>query len=223
MKDFCLFIASVFLGLLLTGCCSICANVYIKDMDKCQTMPSFKVPVKFCITNNEKISEYCIRNYPNLFTENCKSAVPLKVSLPNPGKDYILKNIIYCDYDLFTTISALTLGLLPYIHTQERKCFFSIEILSKHISKRFTQKNLIAGNLGILASLFPTGLLFHSSNAVFSGKDWGSDHLSVEVTFNDNYLDAYSKVLLHLLSTVPREEIENYYLSHLAPTVDILK
>lgn len=224
MKDFCLFIASVFLGLLLTGCGSICATVHIEDIDKYQDMPSFKVPVKFCITNNDKISKYCIQNYPNLFISDDISSVNIRVSVPEKEGEFWDR--VYSDINFSFLLSFVSGGIFPAIATNQKKCEFKIKLLSKDIKQEFLQHEQIVSNAGILGLVLPTCQLFSSSDAVFSGRGWGigeSGFWYTKVKFNEAHLETYCRVLLHLLSTIPREEIENYYLSHLAPSVNILK
>ena len=225
MKFFSLVISSVVLVFLLTGCGSICANVYIEDMDKYQNKPSFKVPVKFCIDNNDKISQYCVQKYPDLFTFDSKSAIRIRVSVPDK---FDLYNRVDNQFNFSVLLSFFSCGILPAVSTKTKvkRCDFRIDLPSTHIKQMFDSYELIVSNVGIGGLVLPTCQLFSSSNAVFSGRGWGfgeSGFWYTEVKFTEKKIEAYSKVLLHLLSTVSREQIENYYLSNVAPVVELLR
>ena len=224
MKTFNLFFICVFSGICLTGCGSINASIHIRDMDKCNNVPKYKIPVKFCIVNNKKISDHCIKNYPDLFTGDTGQAVKMSVYLPESPLERI-----YMPMNGTFFLSLLSLGIIPAVGNKEEKCNFEIKLHLDTFGKteqKFVKVTRGTANIGIVGLLLPTCQLFSSRNAVFSGRSWGLGEQGfwyVDENFNEECLPVFCKVILHLLSTIPSEKIVNHYISNIAPPVELLK
>lgn len=212
---FYLCIPLLFLSYLCVGCKH--TNVYIEGIEQCTNEPSYRVPIKFCITNNVIVSDYCVKNYPHLFTNDSEAAIPMTIEAPWGRKDAVAANE---NIGFTFALSFCSFGIIPAILTRDGMCKFGIKLPSTEVSKDFPFEIVSVANVGIVGYLLPTCLLQPKWDAVLSG--WGRPR-HVYVNFNEKYLGPYCRVFVHLLSSVPAKKIERLYYSQMVPPVKLLK
>ena len=211
--------ASIFFCTMLSGCMR--TNVYIDNLESYRNIPTYKVPVKFYVQNDTTVSNYCVKNYPQLFTDDSQSAIPITVIYPwSLKKTSIFKG----EGDLFTALlSMCSLGILPGIATQNGQVTFAVRLPAFEAHEKLPYKILSLANAGPVGIILPSCQLLPSFGAVLSGGRTTVPFKISTVEFNQKYLDSYCRIFIHLLSTVPAKKIERLYYSQMVPPVKLLK
>ena len=207
---------AIFICCFTTGC--VRCNVYIEDMEKYTNVPSYNIPVKFHIVNNAMISNYCTSNYPDLFTSESASSLPVTVDAPWITN---YRHKTTTNSNLTFVLSFLTLGVLPYFGSTEYECNFGINTGGISVNQKLPYSVIRVGNAGITGLFFPSCLLLSPSwNATFSGK---SNSSITNLSINEKFIPSYCRVFIHLLSTIPEEKIEQLYFARMIPKVELLR
>ena len=211
--------AGIFFCIIFSGCMR--TNVYIDNIESYRNIPTYKVPVKFYIQNDTTVSNYCVQNYPQLFTADVKEAVPIKVIYPWSLKK---ASIHKGDGDLFTALLSLcSFGILPGIDTANGQATFAVCLPTFEAHEKLSYKVLSLANAGPVGVILPSCQLLPSWGAVLSGGKTTVPFTISTVDFNQKYLDSYCRIFIHLLSTVPEEKIERLYFSQLVSPIKLLK